>query len=250
MSAAGAFRTRLAEAGLDLVGVLPTAEFDALVPSSWQTAEIHPTATQWIVVASGGRSLFAAFEASEFAGDGALDPLDRFVRTHVADACGELEGARAFHYDEARRGEFADFVALGRACGLGADGALGLGMHLEFGPWWSIRALVGVERTVGIPSRPPLASPCIGCAAPCVAACRGSAVLGPEGGLEFDSGACAATRLREPGCAERCDARRACPVGADHAYSRAAEAHHLRASLAWIRSDSAARRARGQVRST
>ena len=247
MSAAGAFGTRLAEVGLDLVGALPIAEFDALVPARWQTAEIHPTAAQWIVIASGGRALFAAFEASEFAGDGARDPLDRFVRAHVADACSDLEGARAFHYDEARRGEFADFVALGRACGLGSHGALGLSMHPEFGPWWSIRALVGVERPVGIPSRPAIASPCMGCAAPCVAACRGGAVLGPEGDFEFDSGACAATRLREPGCADRCDARRACPLGADRAYSRAAEAHHLRASLAWIRAELAAR---GQVRST
>ena len=60
MSAAGAFGTRLTEVGLDLVGALSTAEFDALVPASWQTAELHPTAAQWIVIASGGRGLTAA----------------------------------------------------------------------------------------------------------------------------------------------------------------------------------------------
>ena len=63
MSAAGAFGTRLTEAGLDLIGALSTAEFDALVPASWQTAELHPTAAQWIVIASGGRGLTAATPA-------------------------------------------------------------------------------------------------------------------------------------------------------------------------------------------
>ena len=51
------------------------------------------------------------------------------------------------------------------------------------------------------------------------------------GSQGFDVAACRATRVSESACRLRCDARRACVIGPDHAYSPEAEAHHMRASL-------------------
>jgi hypothetical protein len=42
---------------------------------------------------------------------------------------------------------------------------------------------------------------------------------------------CASARQREPRCRLRCDARRACVLGPEHAYPEAAEAHHMRSAL-------------------
>lgn len=228
------FATHLSTAGLNAIGALSPEEYDARVPAAWQTAQLYSDARQWLVVGSGGTALFDAYEASALASGGSPDPLDRFVRARVNGACREAQGARVFHYDDVRGGAFADFVALGRACGLGAQGALGLAMHPGFGPWWSIRVLIGVPFEFDVARPAAFESPCLGCAAPCITACRGAAVHGPSG--PFDASACAATRAREPACAERCDARRACPAGADAAYSAAAEAHHMRAALAWLAS--------------
>ena len=145
----------------------------------------------------------------------------------VEAAAARLPGpSRALFAFEQRGGGFADFVALGRAAGLGAPGRLGLLLHPVYGPWLSIRAVLLCA--LRLEPTPPLAAfdPCSGCPAPCAAACPGAALSGPR----FDVAACAATRRREPGCQLRCDARRACVLGPEHAYSGEAEAHHMRAS--------------------
>jgi epoxyqueuosine reductase QueG len=121
---------------------------------------------------------------------------------------------------------YADFVALGHAAGLGVPSRLGLLIHPEFGPWLSLRAAILCERTL-VPT-PELVrfEPCAGCPAPCAGACHGEALAGAR----FDTAACLATRLREPACKARCDARRACVYGREHAYREHAEAHHMRAA--------------------
>lgn len=219
----------LEAAGLNLAGVLAAGTHDALVPPPWRSAALLPGARSAVVLGSGGRALFDAFRASPEARDGAPDPLDRFVRGAVeaaASALGAQRGAAAAHLAfEQRDGRFADFVALGRACGLGVPSRLGLLLHPRYGPWLSLRAVLLVTRA--LPAGAPLGfAPCDGCPAPCAVACHGAALASRA----FDVAACARTRLRDPGCALRCDARRACPVGAAHAYAPDAEAHHMRAA--------------------
>jgi Fe-S-cluster-containing hydrogenase component 2 len=81
------------------------------------------------------------------------------------------------------------------------------------------------------PTTPPLPDfdPCSGCPAPCQTACPVSAPR--EGG--FDLGACGRFRRESPSCAASCAARRACPVGAVHAYAPTVERHHMAAAAAW-----------------
>jgi len=128
-----------------------------------------------------------------------------------------------------------DFVALARACGLGVTSRLGLLLHRDFGPWWSVRALaltrLELPATGHASAAEPGFDPCNGCSAPCESACPGAAI----GVAGFDVARCASQRLRSEACAVGCAARRACPVGGAHALRREDESVYAAASLAWIR---------------
>jgi len=219
----------LASAGFDALGVLEASAYDALVPSAWRTDRLLDSARSVLVLASGGRAFWDAFQRAPEARL-ECDPVDAYT-TRIAAECAAwpgLGGARAALAFERHEGVYADFVALGRAAGLGAPSRLGLLVSPRFGPWLSLRAVVLCERALV----PTLAlagfAPCEGCPAPCAAACHGSAVELAG----FDTRACGDARSREAACADRCDARRACVVGREHAYDPSAEAHHMRVSRA------------------
>ncbi len=219
----------LEPAGFNVVGVLGAAAYDALVPDPWRSARLLPGARSVLLLASGGRAFWDALQRAPEARL-ARDPVDAYTARVAAECASrpELRRARAALAFERHGGVYADFVALGRAAGLGAPSRLGLLLHPRFGPWLSLRAVVLCGRALG--PTPALAgfAPCEGCPAPCAAACHGSAVS-PTG---FDTRACGDTRARQPACAERCDARRACVVGREHAYDPRAEAHHMRGASA------------------
>ena len=125
-------------------------------------------------------------------------------------------------------GAFADFVALGRAAGLGWPSRLGLLLHPERGPWIHLRGALLLPFDAGEGDGPLAGSgPCPACPAPCSTACPAAAPRSAG----FDVARCGATRRTEPGCAHRCDARRACPVGEAHAYGEAEEARLMALSL-------------------
>jgi hypothetical protein len=218
-------------AGLNLRGVLSPLDYDARVPPAWHSAALLQGAAAhsvWLI-GSGGRALWGAATAG--GSQPALpDPLDAHTERALGDClarlCGAGVAAVAAFAHERRGGAHADFVALGHAAGLGAPSRLGLLVHPVYGPWLSLRALL--ISALGLPPSGPLAGfdPCRGCPAPCAAACPADAL--PPGG--FSVRRCAATRLREPGCALRCDARHACVLGQEHAYTPAAESHHMRSA--------------------
>lgn len=216
----------LAAAGLNVVGVLSANRYDALVPSAWCAAGVLPGARSALVAASGGRALWNALRSSPEFGQSA-DPVDHYSR-RVTGALAEAltrEGhpSAALLAFERRGGSYADFVALGRAAGLGAPSRLGLLLHPVYGPWMSIRAVL--LTALAVPETQPLPEfdPCAGCPAPCAEACPGGAPA-PDG---FDLARCDTTRRTEPRCDLDCAARRACVLGADHAYADEALAHHM-----------------------
>ncbi len=212
---------------MNVRGVLDAARWDALVPPAWRTAALLPGARSAWLLASGGRALFEAFRRAP---ESALarDPLDTYTRRVAEETAASLrdagQRARPLLAFERRGDGFADFVALGRAAGLGAPSRLGLLLHPEYGPWLSIRAAVltdlALEATPGCVGF----DPCEDCPAPCRAACP-TAAPGPQ---RFDVEACRRGRAQEAACRLRCDARHACVVGREHAYAAEAEAHHMR----------------------
>ena len=224
---AGALGAYLSAAGFNALGVLEASRFNALVPPPFHLDLLFPLARSALVLGAGGRALFDAFERSPEAAF-TPDPLDAYTR-RVANAGAAWPGlgaARALFAFERREGLFADFVALGQAAGLGAPSRLGLLVHPIYGPWLSLRAVLLCEQAL-VPTPPRLDfTPCEGCPAPCAAACHGEALAG----MRFNTSACHRTRLQDPACKERCDARRACVFGREHVYRERAEAHHMRAA--------------------
>lgn len=232
----------LGSVGLNLAAHLTPARYDALVPAGWQVDRILPGARRIVVIGSAGPGFYRA--AAAWGGD-PLHPVDAFcehlLEAEVSRLAVAGHRARVVYYFERRaaepraREEFADFVALGHAAGLGARSRLGLLLHAEFGPWFAIRALLLDDRSTpastvsGELAAEPF-DPCCDCPAPCVSACHGGAVT--EG--NFDAASCVSTRSHEPECRRRCDARLACPIGRAHRYDAAGLAHHMNAPFRGI----------------
>jgi epoxyqueuosine reductase QueG len=223
----------LQQAGFNAAGVLAAERYDALVPPGWRSTALLPDARSAVALGCGGRAFGEAFLASVEAG-ASTHPVDRFATRMVERAAEALSNGgaetRALFYWERRDGEFADFVALGRACGLGTPGRLGILIHPVYGPWISLRAVL--LTTAPLAPTPPLPDfePCEGCPAPCADACPGDAV----GRNSFDVHACARATRTYPTCRERCAARHACVIGRDHAYTPTIERRYRAAVLAHV----------------
>jgi hypothetical protein len=222
-------RRELAAAGLNACGVLGRTAWDELVPAAFRADRLAPRAATALVAGAGGRDLFAAFRRSPEA-QRTRDPLDAYTERVVGAAAGTLRSrgfqAACVFAHESREGQVVDFVALGHAVGLGWPSRLGLLLHPTYGPWLSLRAVVLSDAPLARSGSLAGPGPCPACEAPCARACPGRALHTGS----FDAARCGATRRAEPGCRSRCEARRACVVGPEHAYAAAAEAHHMAAS--------------------
>lgn len=217
----------LAPAGLNAIGVLSAAEWDARMPAPQRVGGLVPGARQVVVVGSGGPALWRAFRADLELHPSHLvaeaHPLDAFVRRAVQAAGPALGGVpHRWVLSAANEDIFLDFRVMGEMAGLGTRGKLGLLMHPVHGPWMGLRAACIVAGVVGAPSPALTTSPCDGCSAPCVAACPGAAF--PEG--RFSIRRCASFHGSSDACALRCHSRRACPEGAASAYPAEEERYH------------------------
>jgi len=217
------FATSLLESGFNTAGVLRAHDYDAIVPAAWQSQSLLPGARSALVLACGGRSFGEAFARSREARDGRADPVDRFTERTVSGAILRRRephlAANALYYWEQQDGHFADFVALARACGLGSPSRLGVLIHPHYGPWVAIRAVILTQAPLSVTPSLQTPSPCQDCPAPCAAACPGAALAR----LDFDVSACVRTTLSRETCRLRCDARRACVIGREHAYGASTE---------------------------
>jgi len=211
-------REALADAGLDLTGDLTVADYDGAVPEPWRAESVLPGCRGVRVVGNAGPGLWERFRASP---ESRLrrDPLDAYV-TRVLRECVRTPFA---DYGTRRAGVYAPLVDLAARAGLGAPSRLGLLVHPVYGPWISLRALVFLDEEPQ-PADTTDFDPCTHCPAPCVDACRGSAI-GPG---SFDGLRCLRTKLVDGACRSACDARHACVIGREHAFVAEAIAHHSR----------------------
>ena len=108
---------------------------------------------------------------------------------------------------------------------------VGLLVHPTFGLWHSYRGALGFSDAIGLSSAGSRPSPCLACdGRPCLHACP----VGAFSDAGYDVSACARHLSAPAGadCMERgCRARRACPVGADHAHGAAQASFAMRAFL-------------------
>ncbi len=216
--------------GLNVHGTLSAVDYDALAPEGLRIADVAPGAAGVLVLGNGGGALWRAFltalgtthahlldhdhpldtwlvEKLHTMAQGPLAPLD-VIRTVSSSVAAPLH---------------LNFIAVAKACGMGAPGRLGILMHPDHGPWLALRAALFTRVPLGSTS-PLKASPCDGCPAPCHAACHGNAVTATT---DFQWRRCQAHRKLDPCCHTRCDARLACPVGTASAYPKEALSYHM-----------------------
>ena len=211
-------RAALAAGGFTLDAPLTAGDYDALVPEPWRCASVFPGTRNVLVVANAGRTLWPLFLASP---ESRLehDPLDGYTRRVFAEASGDDAGFAL--YMDRRDEHYLPLVPLAQRAGLGTPGRVGVLLHPVYGPWMSLRGVVFTSECIEPPAVESF-DPCTGCPAPCQSACHGRVIA--KDGVDVDG--CYRTRLTNPECALRCDARRACVVGPEHAFSPEQEAHH------------------------
>jgi hypothetical protein len=216
-------REILEAGGLNLTGTRPGGDYDRRVPSAWQTKEVCPGARGILVVGNAGPLLWRHFRASpEFAHR--RDPLDRYTKRIFREVAAGIPSPSGYAlYTEKRQESYLPLVALAQCAGFGAPGRVGVLLHPVYGPWISIRGVLFLPDEVERVEPPPF-DPCTGCPAPCADACHGSAVS--DAGVDVRR--CLRTKITHRACRTACDARSACVIGPDHAFSPEQIAHHSR----------------------
>jgi len=222
--------------GMNLVGVVDAATFDASQPCGRRAAERLQDCDTIVLLGAGGRAAWEAVKAREGGrvGDARHDyhPIDAWSLALAEQAAARLRalGCEVVVVlpDEQRP---MNFRQLAEQVGFGTiSPVIGHLLHPVFGPWLSLRtALLVRGRPFG--SRPPAPlldfEPCGGCPQPCRAACPSETYRQPG---TPDLLACARHRLGG-GCVTGCDTLRACPLGAQHRYAPDEEAFRHAYSL-------------------
>jgi hypothetical protein len=178
-----------------------------------------------LLVGNAGAAMWQSFTA---AGNKGPDPLDAWSKTVIGEIARRFDAAAYFPSDGPPYLPFQRWAMKAEPV---YPSPLGILIHPDYGLWHGYRGALAFAGELPIPTRDDRASPCETCAGrPCLSTCPVAAF--GEGG--YDVPACAA-HLRRPAGEDcmtlGCRARRACPVGADHAYQPAQAAFHMAAFL-------------------
>ncbi|MCB0129437.1 MAG: hypothetical protein KDD78_01250 [Caldilineaceae bacterium] len=242
----------LAAQGLNLIAVVPMASLPAaMIAPLDQAGHDLAAARRLVLLGNGGRAFWHALTADQAATKRpptehpaehpTEHPVDSFslhlAREFVVHCGGNPDDPRSMEmlYPAPAEQPFPlSLQALGEFVNWVHPSPLGLGIHPEFGLWNAYRAAFLTDLPLPVTVAAPHASPCAACQEkPCVTTCPAAAVEAEAG---LDLWGCSHFRLvTDSPCAERCLARLACPVGADHRYRADQIAYHYSHSLATIR---------------
>jgi hypothetical protein len=182
-----------------------------------------------VLIGMVGSSNWPAFAASPEFRDRAPDPLDRWSARVIGGLAADLDAVAIFPFGGPPYAPFQRWALRAEPM---SPSPLGLLIHPKYGLWHSYRGALGFAEALEIPARETVASPCESCAGrPCLSACP----VGAFDGEGYDVAACAAhlrSPLGTPCMTGGCLARRACPVGREHAQTPATAAFHMAAFLA------------------
>jgi hypothetical protein len=162
-----------------------------------------------------GRDGWEAFAASPEASDGLADPLDRWSRRLIESVAEELGAKALFPFGGP---PFLPFQRWAQRAEPLHSSPIGLLIHPYYGLWHVYRGALGFHEELALAEPSPGLSPCETCSGRwCLKTCP----VGAFSEAGYDVAACAGHLRGTAGgdcMAFGCRARRACPVGADHAY--------------------------------
>jgi hypothetical protein len=227
-------QTRLADASASVEAILSAIRRSGLVPRGAFRLEDRERqgalANVRTIVLAGmaGREGWDAFAASAEARDGTDHPLDRWSR-RVIEALARDLGAKAFFPFDGP--PFRPFQQWAMCAEPVHPSPIGLLIHPAYGLWHSYRGALGFREALDIPESEAAASPCESCEGRW---CLNTCPVGAFSPVGYKVGACAEYLRSAKGadCMEAgCLARRACPVGAEHAYGAEQANFTMRAFL-------------------
>ena len=209
--------------GLQSRGAFHVAADDAVPPFE----DGVPAATL-VLVGNSGPGMWTAFAASEEAGDGAPEALDRWSRRVVSRLALALGGRAHFPFGGP---PWLPFIGWAQRAGPVYPSPIGPLVHPDFGLWHAYRGAIAFRERLDLPPRDDRASPCDTCIdRPCLSSCP----VGAFSGDGYDVEACVAHVSKRSGAVclgTGCLARHACPVGRNAAYAVPQAAFHMRAFL-------------------
>jgi hypothetical protein len=208
--------------GLNLVGVIDAAEYDADAPAGHRFWDVWAAARTAVLFGNAGPGLWDRFRARfdrDSPPDRCAHPLDAYTVEAVESLLSLFRerrwAARAAFPFFGAEGPTLSFRQLAVAAGFGVESVLGLILHPEFGPWVATRAAIRTD--VALRPTGPLAvfDPCTACPAPCVTACPGGAF--PD--RRWSVSICLEAKRTLAPCRSSCLSRIHCVFGTSWRYS-------------------------------
>jgi len=214
------FAVAAAQAGLDIVQPFNVGHYNADASDSERLDDCGRADALGILIGN-TRQLWPVFTRA-YASDAALQssshPLDGYVVTRLTALLSATTHARAqLVFSHVTTPRAFPIQRLAERVGLAAVSPSHLAIHPVHGPWLALRAVAVID----VPGPPvattALATPCLGCSAPCLPALERALVA-------------SGTPLSSAAVAAHADAwiavRDACPVGGDSRYGKAQLAYH------------------------
>jgi hypothetical protein len=181
-----------------------------------------------VLAGMAGRDGWDAFAASPEASDGLGHPLDRWSRRLIEALARELGAKALFPFGGP---PFWPFQQWARRAEPVHPSPIGILIHPRYGLWHSYRGALGFSEKLAVPEPATVPSPCESCIGRwCLKTCP----VGAFSPGDYDVAACVGHVKSVAGadCMEAgCRARRACPVGPEHAYDPEQANFFMRAFL-------------------
>lgn len=209
---------------IDSVGLAARGGFRLLPSDALADVDGRPVLTL-IMIGFTSAAHWATFADSPEYHDGRADALDRWSRRIIDALAGQLGGRALYPFAGPPWWPFQRWAR--RALALHVS-PLGVLIDPKFGLWHSYRGALALRTEVALPAPAPWPNPCEHCdLKPCLHTCPVGAVR--PGSYAVDACRCY-VRSAETGCRSvGCLARRACPVGAEHAHLPTQAGFHMRA---------------------
>ena len=231
-----AWCSELSGVGLAVMGVMhPTQLDDRLQRHVLDYAPEAMQAPQWWVIGHQGRKLWEticdAYQVTSLANATSEEhPIDMWVRRFLTARIRQ----RAWHAhvwtpdDAGEIGVAAPLQGIGRALGWRHTAPFQLSIDETWGTWFAYRAVICATSLAPWSEPKQQRNPCEACVSrPCESACPAGACA-----PSWRGDRCQSHRLAcNSSCQHDCLARRACPVGSVHAYSREQMRDHSLPSL-------------------